>query len=239
MLERYKYVDTRQYLRLPVSNLIKYKILEKQKAEKATLLTAKDRVKGGVSFTSNEKLPLSAAIELEISSPTTSYPIKAIAKIVRIEKIEEFKTYKIFAQLIAIKDEDMKNLGLIDSNEIINLTPPDFSINYKILGIREVEIYTTSITKDISGGGISFIAKEDLSASTVIELEINFPAASSPIKAIAKVVRSEVIKGRSDIYKVGAQFIKISEKDKKAIDDYVKFVLGNKPTRKWWWRKFK
>lgn len=236
MLKKYKYVNTRQYMRLESPHMIRYKLLE----DDSTISAHKGLTGAGISFISAGKLPLSGTIDLEIDSPTISHSIRAIAKVIKVEPTRSLGTYKISAQLIKIDDRDKEALGKIthvdiyDSSQFIELSPQYFAIKHKELaGVAD-----TSVTEDISAGGIAFISNKEISVSALIELEINFPATPYPIKATARVVRTEPAK-RGSSYRIAAQFIKIADKDRKTIDSFIKEMAGNRRQRKWWWRKLK
>ena len=234
MPKRYKYVNTRRYARLYSPHMIRYKVVE------LTSTMPIDKVeKGGISFISKTKPPISSTVELEISSPSLSQSIKATARIVKVEPKGMLNTYKLFAQFVAIEDGDRDALSKIsdtatlDAKKILELSPEYFSITHKALGSDES---TTTVTKDISAGGMALLSNKPMEAASLIEIEINFPATSHPIKTIAKVLRSIPQEGK---YRISCEFVKIDDKDKLAIDDYINKITDSKRERKWWWRTLK
>jgi len=211
--------------------MIRYKVVEL----KSTVPMEKAD-EGGISFISKTKPPISSTVELEISSPSLSQSIKATARIVKIEPKDMLNTYKLFAQFVAIEGGDRDALSKIsdtatlDTKKILELSPEYFSITHKALGSDES---ATTVTKDISAGGMAFLSSKPIKVNSLMELEINFPATSHPIKTVAKVLRSIPQEGK---YNIGCEFVKIDDRDKLAIDDYINKVTGSKRQRKWWWR---
>lgn len=238
MFKRYKYVDTRQYMRLPAAHMLRYRILDKE-----IKMEPGEGCRGnGISFVANKEIPESSLVEMEISSSKAPTPIMVLVKAVSVKKMEPADAYKINAQFIKFEQGTMEDLAKMtkgkksdDNQKLLELSPQYFSVKHNILESKDA---STSVTKDISAGGISFIANRDFVPSSLIDLEISFPAVTHPVKAVARVVRAEPIK-QHNMYKVAAQFVHIDENDKKAIDDFIKETLGDKPKRAWWWRKLK
>ena len=234
MLKRYKYVNTRRYARLYSPHMIRYKVV----GLKSTMPIDRED-EGGISFMSKTKPPISSTVELEISSPSLSQSIKATARIVKVEPKDMLNTYKLFAQFVAIGDGDRDALSKIsdtatlDAKKILDLSPECFSITHKAFGSDES---TNTVTKDISAGGIAFLSNKPMEATSLIEIEINFPATSDPIKTVAKVLRSIPQEGK---YRISCEFVKIDDKDQLAIDYYINKVMGSTRQRKWWWRTLK
>ena len=59
--------------------------------------------------------------------------------------------------------------------------------------------------------------------SSLIELQIKFPAIDTPIFTVVKVMWSRHYK-ELRLYEIGAQFIEIAESTRKIIDERAKFV---------------
>jgi c-di-GMP-binding flagellar brake protein YcgR len=86
-------------------------------------------------------------------------------------------------------------------------------LKYKIVGKGE----ELSFAKNISAGGVLFIAKENIPTDSVIELEINFPTFPHPIKAKARVVWNRELK-KFGGFETGAEFINVDEDAKEFIN---------------------
>jgi c-di-GMP-binding flagellar brake protein YcgR len=115
--------------------------------------------------------------------------------------------------------------------------PSSFLIKCKLAETSDDERFIIATTKDISGAGVSFIAKEELPLLANVELEIGFPNTPYPIKATGKIVRLDQAKGHQ-LYKIAVQFLRIDIEDREVIEEYVKRAIGRRPPRKSWWRKF-
>lgn len=78
----------------------------------------------------------------------------------------------------------------------------------------------SSITKNLSQGGIRFRTAEFVSMACRLILELDIPMFTKPIKAISKVawIRKTV---SGDDYEVGNQFLEMSKEDKLLISEYV------------------
>ncbi len=78
----------------------------------------------------------------------------------------------------------------------------------------------SSITKNMSRGGIRFRTAEFISMACRLILELDLPMFTKPVKAISKV--AWIRKAPSgDEYEVGNKFLEISRKDKELISEYV------------------
>lgn len=78
----------------------------------------------------------------------------------------------------------------------------------------------SSITKNLSQGGIRFRTAEFISMACRLILELDIPMFNKPVKAISKV--AWIRKAPSgDEYEVGNQFLEMSKKDRELISEYV------------------
>jgi len=95
---------------------------------------------------------------------------------------------------------------------------------YKPLPPKEPHaVSTLASIKDIGGGGICLRTKEHIPLSSIIELQIKFPAIDTPIFTVVKVVWVKQLK-KYKLYEIGAQFIEIEESVRKFIDEQAKSV---------------
>ena len=78
----------------------------------------------------------------------------------------------------------------------------------------------SSITKNLSQGGIRFRTSDFVSMACRLILELDIPMFAKPVKAISKV--AWIRKSPSgDDYEVGNQFLEMSKQDKELISKYV------------------
>jgi c-di-GMP-binding flagellar brake protein YcgR len=93
-------------------------------------------------------------------------------------------------------------------------------LKYKALQDEE----KLSFTKNISAGGVCFIAKEVISPGSITELLISFPGFPHPVKATAKVVWNKELKKLGG-FETGAEFINVEEDAKHFIDKKILEVI--------------
>ena len=84
----------------------------------------------------------------------------------------------------------------------------------------------TSMTKDISGGGICLFADKELAAGTLLQVSMKIPGKEQPVNFTAEVVWSETYEtiGKSErqrAVEMGVRFIEISPQDQEAIMKHV------------------
>lgn len=78
----------------------------------------------------------------------------------------------------------------------------------------------SSITKNMSQGGIRFRTAEFISMACRLILELDLPMFTKPVKAISKVAWIKKAPSGGE-YEVGNQFLEMSRKDKELISEYV------------------
>jgi len=79
---------------------------------------------------------------------------------------------------------------------------------------------TSSISKNLSQGGIRFRTGEFISMACRLILELDIPMFTKPVKAISKVAWIRKTDSGND-YEMGSQFLEMSKKDKELISEYV------------------
>lgn len=79
---------------------------------------------------------------------------------------------------------------------------------------------TSSVTKNLSEGGIRFRTAEFISMACRLILELDIPMFTKPVKAISKVAWIRKTPSGDD-YEIGNQFLEISKKDRELISEYV------------------
>ena len=98
-------------------------------------------------------------------------------------------------------------------------------VKYKSLASEQMhEAPVIGTARDIGAGGIRLKTDEFLPEASVIEVHINFPAVSTSIFALARVVRIKPI-AKSKSYDVGLEFIQIDEAMRAAINEKIKQVF--------------
>jgi len=74
----------------------------------------------------------------------------------------------------------------------------------------------STLTKDISGGGVLFESSEVLPVNAKVKLTLSLPGVERNIEAISKIMRAEEIEFKKQ-YNIGVVFTDIKEEDRKEI----------------------
>ncbi len=82
-----------------------------------------------------------------------------------------------------------------------------------------------ALTKDISGGGISFITDEELEPGTQLIIEMTLSDHPQPIQFTAEVIWLRSVKDPKHLYEslsmeTGVKFVSISPQDQKLLKQY-------------------
>jgi c-di-GMP-binding flagellar brake protein YcgR len=93
-------------------------------------------------------------------------------------------------------------------------------VRYRILRDGAEAVGTSTVTCDLSTGGLCFMANEFLSTACRLILELDIPALTQPITTVSTVawVQKEEDNGQ---YRVGSRFMEITERDRELIAKYV------------------
>lgn len=78
----------------------------------------------------------------------------------------------------------------------------------------------SSVTKNLSEGGVRFRTGEFISMACRLILELDIPMFTKPVKAISKVAWIKKAEAGKD-YEIGNQFLEITRRDKELISQYV------------------
>lgn len=78
----------------------------------------------------------------------------------------------------------------------------------------------SSISRNLSTGGIRFRTSEFVSMACRLILELDIPMFTKPVKAISKVAWIRKTPSGND-YEIGNQFLEMSREDKELISEYV------------------
>jgi c-di-GMP-binding flagellar brake protein YcgR len=80
-----------------------------------------------------------------------------------------------------------------------------------------------SASRNISGGGLMFVAGEKLAVGEKVEIELNFPPFGNPIRAIVQIKHTRK-KEKSNKWLVGARFIELDNPAQQRILEYVDYI---------------
>lgn len=86
-----------------------------------------------------------------------------------------------------------------------------------------------SITKNISPNGVRFTVEGELSAGTVLNVDIKIPTKNEPIPIKAKIIwsKKESEQQGKEIYDAGFEFIQIPEQSKQEFFQYLCNLMYN------------
>ncbi len=78
-----------------------------------------------------------------------------------------------------------------------------------------------SVTRNISAGGLVFLAKETISISAILELRVELPDGQEPVECLARVIRQEET-GEDKVYETAVCFLDLSGAARARFEKYVK-----------------
>lgn len=108
-------------------------------------------------------------------------------------------------------------------------------VRYK-LGSDPASGFVLANVKNISGSGVSFVSKTEISRGKFLEIDINFPGLE-PIKVKAEVMR--MVRMQAGDYEIGAHFITIDDRERLNLTRRIEFILKNIAERKSFWGQIK
>jgi len=93
-------------------------------------------------------------------------------------------------------------------------------VKYRKLTDPEDADKNSTISKNLSEGGIRFMSPEFISRACRLILELDMPMFIKPVKAISKVAWIRKASSGNE-YEIGGQFLEMSKKDKGLVSEYV------------------
>ncbi len=93
-------------------------------------------------------------------------------------------------------------------------------VRYRTLRGNAGGLGSSSLTKNLSEGGIRFRTSEFISMACRLILELDIPMFTKPVKAITKVAWIKKSPSGNE-YEIGNQFLEMSKQDKELISEYV------------------
>jgi c-di-GMP-binding flagellar brake protein YcgR len=106
--------DRRQYLRLKVYHLVKYRIIsDKPPYSQPLLASIKDIGAGGICLFVEEPLPVSTNLELQINFPAIEKPIFTLGRVAWSKQVAKTNRYVVGIEFVNIEASMPK---LIDDN---------------------------------------------------------------------------------------------------------------------------
>jgi c-di-GMP-binding flagellar brake protein YcgR len=97
---------------------------------------------------------------------------------------------------------------------------------YKVGDYGPKALKASTISRNLSEGGVRFRTAEFVSRACRLVVEIEMPMFPRPIKAISKVAWIRKVDSGDD-YEIGNQFLEISADDRKHVSEYVKSLTSD------------
>ena len=112
-----------------------------------------------------------------------------------------------------------------ERRKFIRLRAP-IGVSYRHIKKGKRQRPQLTLIKDISGGGLCLLAKEELRAGDLLDIEIQIPHLSEPVRVVGEVAWyvPERGKGREDA-EAGVRFRDVEPKDLHSIFEYV-YTIG-------------
>ncbi|MCK4851608.1 MAG: PilZ domain-containing protein [Candidatus Omnitrophica bacterium] len=104
MMGRMSFNDRRRFIRISEHHLLRYRVIDKDEEMSFT----RNISVGGVLFHCREQLPQGSMIELDMNLPPYSRPIRAMAKVLRVEPLRKVGGFDIGVEFVSV-DEDARN----------------------------------------------------------------------------------------------------------------------------------
>ena len=102
-------------------------------------------------------------------------------------------------------------------------------VKYRKLGDTDTIMRSSTVSRNLSEGGVRFFTSEFMSRACRLVLELDVPMLTKPVKAISKVAWIKKSSMGED-FEIGNQFLEISRKDKEIVSEYLKgLTLYNEP----------
>ncbi|MGH7198578.1 MAG: PilZ domain-containing protein [Candidatus Omnitrophota bacterium] len=110
---------------------------------------------------------------------------------------------------------------MIERRKFIRLPAP-IGISYKPLKKGRSGKPTVSFIRNIGGGGVRFVAKDELRPGDLLDIRIEIPNVTDPVRAVGEVVwYTESDDRRREAGEAGIKFREIDPKDLHRILEYV------------------
>lgn len=93
-------------------------------------------------------------------------------------------------------------------------------VKYHMLGTSSDPQIATTVSRNLSEGGVHFRTDEFVARACRLVMELNMPMFNKPLKAIGKVAWIRKA-SEGDGYEVGNRFLDITRNDKRLLSDYL------------------
>lgn len=105
---RTKIPNSRRFKRVRAACLLKYKV---QGQGKFRVVNAKDISAGGLSFWTDERIPESSILDLEIFISPDQPPVTSVGRVVQVRKDRTGSVYQVAVSFLDVKREEREGLA--------------------------------------------------------------------------------------------------------------------------------
>jgi len=132
-----------------------------------------------------------------------------------------------------------------DKRIFLRLLTPSL-MNYRKVSVpSDLEGLRLANVKDVSEGGLMFVAYEAIPVSATIKVSFKLPGRDAPIECFAKVSRTTKVSEKDEIYHVGVNFLDINSADRADVAEFVSKMSQSSMRKeiivkpRWWrfWKK--
>lgn len=114
----------------------------------------------------------------------------------------------------------MRDLSFKEHRKFIRLQAP-IGITYRTVKKNKRQKPQLSLIKNISGGGLCFISKDDMRCGDLLDIEIAIPHLAEPVHAVGEVVWYSAGREGREHAEAGVRFRDIEPKDLHNILEYI------------------
>jgi len=163
----------------------------------------RDISQGGLRFAAGERLGMGETLNLMISGRSVETRIRAVAQVVRVTPRGD--SYEIGARF-AGRDKEVRLSDRRRQRRIV----ADFEVRYRRPATGRADV---GRVRDISQGGIRFVAGEQMMPGEVLTIMLDAGIAGiieAEMKALLRVVSSAAVLGSSEVggrYEIRARFV--------------------------------
>jgi hypothetical protein len=192
--------ERRRHLRRRANLILKFRRL-RDLSERVGIV--RDISQGGLRFAASERLGVGETLNLVISGKTVETRIRAVAVVVRATP--RGGGYEIGARFTG-RDKEIRLSDRRRQRRIV----ADFEVRYRRPATGRADV---GRVRDISQGGIRFVAGERMTPGEMLTIMLDAGAAGvieAEMKALLRVVSSAAVLGSSDIgdrYEIRARFV--------------------------------
>lgn len=145
--------------------------------------------------------------------------VTTFSEILRVAPNEDFNVSKAKSTAVGVA----KNDNFLDSRTFLRLDT-HVALQYRVVKAKEELVQKDALweklsaTKNISAGGVAFIAIESIPVGAIIEVQLNLPDDKAPLNCFAKVLWVKQLDGS---YEAGICFLDLTGSERTRVNAFV------------------